>query len=333
MSGFSENLLVETQFTIGIIDCECPICLSICDDPHMCKNGHNFCLSCISTSLESKRECPTCKTFLSQDKLSQNRILRLHIGCFRSKCPGHPGCSWINPLELFKTHCASCVHCEEVDCPFWSLGLGLCHQSCNGKLKKGGLDLHILSAPNLVNNITFLTSHFKIQSELATRLDEQLVRYRSLFDSYTRDGKVLPAGFRFHQYNTGDNYIGQMQEEGNVRHGQGMLHCASGDKYNGEWLFGVMSGVGVMHYANGEVYHGEWLANKRHGNGTWFAAPRLPMQEGQTRAESYSGEWIGGERQGQGVENCANGDVYSGGWHSNERQGFGRLECFVDNEE
>ncbi len=86
---------------------------------------------------------------------------------------------------------------------------------------------------------------------------------------------------------SGDIYEGEYKA--NQMNGFGVLACANGDSYAGDfcddlfhspngmyiqaeesvfegnWSFGEKSSFGVMKYSNGALYEGEWLHNKQEG--------------------------------------------------------------------
>ena len=41
----------------------------------------------------------------------------------------------------------------------------------------------------------------------------------------------------------------------------------SGNKYVGEWKYGIMHGLGTYTYSNGDKYVGEWKYGKKHDEG------------------------------------------------------------------
>lgn len=67
-------------------DLLCPICLNVLKDPNQCKNGHCFCLSCISSALKDSAKCPTCLIPLISDQLSHNLLIKNQIDKLIVKC-------------------------------------------------------------------------------------------------------------------------------------------------------------------------------------------------------------------------------------------------------
>lgn len=62
-------------FGINEQELSCPICMSIMTDPFVTSCGHTFCYSCISTHLQSSKNCPSCSNFLSKDLVHPNFLL------------------------------------------------------------------------------------------------------------------------------------------------------------------------------------------------------------------------------------------------------------------
>jgi len=62
-------------FGINEQELSCPICMSIMTDPFVTSCGHTFCYSCISTHLQSGKNCPSCSHFLSKDLVHPNFLL------------------------------------------------------------------------------------------------------------------------------------------------------------------------------------------------------------------------------------------------------------------
>jgi hypothetical protein len=65
----------------------CAICQGILNKSNQCKQGHNFCESCIFEWLDRQQVCPICRIPLTKDDLSKNRILDNVIGRLPVKCP------------------------------------------------------------------------------------------------------------------------------------------------------------------------------------------------------------------------------------------------------
>lgn len=48
----------------------------------------------------------------------------------------------------------------------------------------------------------------------------------------------------------------------------GILECANGDKYDGDWTEDKKGPNGMEFYTNGDKYDGQWENNLPHGNGS-----------------------------------------------------------------
>jgi len=47
----------------------------------------------------------------------------------------------------------------------------------------------------------------------------------------------------------------------------GILICANGDVYKGEWKNDLKNGKGLLTYSNGDTYEGDWLNDEKNGQG------------------------------------------------------------------
>lgn len=56
-----------------------------------------------------------------------------------------------------------------------------------------------------------------------------------------------------------------------------------GEKYSGEFRYGMFHGVGTLIYRNGEKYIGEWESDKPHGQGVLFSSSGVVLNEGLWR--------------------------------------------------
>lgn len=61
-------------------DFECPICLSVLQDPFVTSCGHTFCYSCISQHIQGNRNCPCCAKYISKDHVFPNFLLGKVVG-------------------------------------------------------------------------------------------------------------------------------------------------------------------------------------------------------------------------------------------------------------
>src|SRR3989338_4043048 len=78
-----EHLLVHEDLAS---DLECAICLSLLQHPRQCKNGHLFCLECLTKCLATKPECPQCRASLTLSDLGRSLFVEqtlrnLHVFC------------------------------------------------------------------------------------------------------------------------------------------------------------------------------------------------------------------------------------------------------------
>ena len=63
---------------------------------------------------------------------------------------------------------------------------------------------------------------------------------------------------------TGDKYVGEFKY--GIRHGQGTFTFANGDKYVGEWKNDQLHGQGTYTFANGEKIVGYYKNSKNKGH-------------------------------------------------------------------
>ena len=65
-------------------------------------------------------------------------------------------------------------------------------------------------------------------------------------------------------------YLGQWNEETNLREGVGILVWKSGSIYEGYWKNDMANGKGRLIHANGDVYEGDWINDKPNGKGLYL---------------------------------------------------------------
>jgi len=154
-------------------------------------------------------------------------------------------------------------------------------------------------------------------------------------------------------------YEGQFVQ--GARHGYGLLRYASGNLYEGEFVWDRKVGRGTMQwFTRNQRYDGEWLNDQPHGQGeyTWLdlpahSAPALAVGSGARGAASlsshaspspsssgatasstpshfqhpnrYVGSFVQGVREGRGALFYSNGSVYDGMWSGNRKHGQGRF--------
>jgi hypothetical protein len=54
---------------------DCPICMSLLTDPFVTPCGHTFCFGCITTHLQTGKNCPSCQHYLTKDLIYPNFLL------------------------------------------------------------------------------------------------------------------------------------------------------------------------------------------------------------------------------------------------------------------
>lgn len=164
----------EDEF-VGSVDdnLQCPICCKVLRDPRSCNEGHTFCHSCISQWLRTTPSCPTCKSVLTGNGLTNNRVVQNLIGRLSATCPnraaahadgaspspkrrrtssspaeqeqgeedrdeeeGTTGCDWVGPHSERDTH-------ARISCPFQMVRCA--HAGCGKALLRRDLVEHKLS--------------------------------------------------------------------------------------------------------------------------------------------------------------------------------------------
>ena len=109
----------------------------------------------------------------------------------------------------------------------------------------------------------------------------------------------------------GERYFGEFKY--GLLHGQGTATYPDGDQYDGEWKDGSEHGQGTYISTDGDKYVGEWKDGAAHGRGTYT----------WTSGEEYIGEWKDGTAHGQGTYTWTDGDKYVGEWKDDKRHGQG----------
>lgn len=72
----TESLIVDQE---SAKELQCGICLQLLNKPRQCKNGHLFCLHCISQCLEKGHECPSCRCSLKMEELARSLFVEKRI--------------------------------------------------------------------------------------------------------------------------------------------------------------------------------------------------------------------------------------------------------------
>src|SRR5689334_20102731 len=63
-----ETLIVDGESAEELM---CNICLEVLENPRQCRNGHLFCMECITPALALTPECPICRTALTEPTLAR----------------------------------------------------------------------------------------------------------------------------------------------------------------------------------------------------------------------------------------------------------------------
>lgn len=108
------------------------------------------------------------------------------------------------------------------------------------------------------------------------------------------DGKMTDGG----------HYKGETFD--NKPHGLGTYIYPNGDKYVGQYRYGMKEGQGTYTYLSGEKHVGQWKDDKHDGQGTytWLSG------------EKYVGQFKHGKKEGQGTHTFLNG-VFVGDFKDN----------------
>lgn len=56
-------------------DFECPICLSLLQDPFVTRCGHTFCHGCLDRQLKTVSKCPACSSSLERRDIFPNFLI------------------------------------------------------------------------------------------------------------------------------------------------------------------------------------------------------------------------------------------------------------------
>ncbi|MEE2986497.1 MAG: DnaJ domain-containing protein [Nitrospinota bacterium] len=110
------------------------------------------------------------------------------------------------------------------------------------------------------------------------------------------------VSFYKRKWPNGDRYEGQAFN--NRMHGMGIFTSAVGDRYTGQFRFGVPDGNGKMVYANGDVYEGEFVADRMTGRGTYR----------YNNGDKFIGYFKDDTPHGPGAFIMADGTSHSGNW-------------------
>lgn len=111
----------------------------------------------------------------------------------------------------------------------------------------------------------------------------------------------------------GATYVGDLNAEGQLE-GQGRMTWTNGDKYDGEFLAGLMHGKGKFISTYSGTYSGDYVRGRMEGRGV------LIYPDGSR----YEGEFVGNQFYGKGRLEYPRGDVYQGDFEKNKMHGHGK---------
>jgi hypothetical protein len=67
----------DSVLPIGVTprDLQCPICCETVQDAFVTPCGHTFCHGCLATHMRTRKSCPSCGTYITQDHVYPNFLL------------------------------------------------------------------------------------------------------------------------------------------------------------------------------------------------------------------------------------------------------------------
>lgn len=117
-----------------------------------------------------------------------------------------------------------------------------------------------------------------------------------------------------------------------------VITLPNGDRYEGEFVSGLMEGWGTYHHSNGDTYEGQFAVDMKHGLGTlttslgeqYDGGFREGMKHGRGRflmvdGSRYIGDFLNDIIAGEGVMFYADGSRYAGGFMNGLKHGQGVL--------
>jgi hypothetical protein len=112
-----------------------------------------------------------------------------------------------------------------------------------------------------------------------------------------------------HTFNAGDKYVGEFKY--GLPDGQGTYYFLAdnefkGDKYAGEFKDGKKNGQGTYTHTSGNKYVGEYKDGKKNGQGTYTWAD----------GAKYEGEFKDSKKHGQGTFTFPDGRIQEGQWRN-----------------
>ena len=109
----------------------CTICHDLMENAVSCREGHNFCSSCISKCL--RKVCPHCRAPTSTDALTQNRAIRNLICELGARC-FYDQCDWIGKYGQLNTHLSLDCRFTPCKCP---------NHDCDQKIQRQHINDHV----------------------------------------------------------------------------------------------------------------------------------------------------------------------------------------------
>src|SRR5580704_775490 len=98
------------------------------------------------------------------------------------------------------------------------------------------------------------------------------------------------------------------------------LNCPDNSTYTGfiDAKTNLFHGFGTCHFASGDVYEGGWVFGKMQGWGTLTFSKDDSLGRAEYRGGVYKGDF-----EGQGELKYRDGRIYEGGFKKGRRHGFG----------
>lgn len=161
-SSFSESLSLkagELDYVSEYLmdDYNCPVCLSLMNEPQLTSCGHHFCKACIEPIYQQlERECPLCKEpgfRMMPDRDIARKIRGLKIYCVNHQA----GCEWTGEVANLEDHLLKrCGH-HLVNCKFEAFG-------CTEKMPRRHQAVHISNT--IRSHMTMVLEQFEAQQKL-----------------------------------------------------------------------------------------------------------------------------------------------------------------------
>lgn len=111
-------------------------------------------------------------------------------------------------------------------------------------------------------------------------------------------------------------YEGQIEHEQRNGRGSFLFNTTPGElrqRYEGEWLYDMITGHGVQTYIDGSRYEGDFESNLRSGHGVCV----------DSDGNNYNGCYKRDQKCGYGRFSWKNGSLYEGYWRNDVRHGSG----------